>query len=363
MRSRSSLIASGSAVLLSLIIAGQALALSWSAAIPLTTTDEDFAFGIAGINSTTAVVANVHWNGSWYDIEVRRTTTSGSSWSGPTTLSTNGYFPDIAALDPFVDVVWEENGVVRYARSIDGGLTYLPSIPLSNPSFPLDLSVARGPGGLVVVAWENGNSRRIRARVSTDSGVTFGPTAMFDVRTQSMGTEVAAGEGVAYLAYKTRHDRVRVRRSTNGGASWSTAFAATNDGYGVVNEFSLTAVGNRAYLAYTVHNASRPAWGTIRYRRTLDSGVNWSAERQLSPAAWLTEGPDVTLQGGVLRAVFNRRTSGGYDVYYRHTTNGLTWGTSQLVDGSGYDPFVTKAGKVIVVFDDVSQNVHVRTGS
>ena len=363
--SRRSALAVPGAILLSLLIASQTLAAhTWSARIALTTSGGGFPFGVIGLNSTTAVAAYVEWNGSGYDVNVKRSTTSGSSWTGPITLSTDGYFPAISGMDPFVDVAWEQNGVVRYARSIDGGVSYLPSIALSNPAFPLDVSVARGAGGLVVVAWQNGNSNAIRARVSTDGGVSFGPTAAFTSNIQSQGTSVAAGDGVVYVAYKTRYYRLVVRRSLDGGATWSAPFVATSDAYGVHGNFSITAVDDHAYLAFTDDHPSN-AWGTVRYRRTLDSGANWSSERNLAPSTWKTESPDIELQGGGLRAAFNRRGSGGSccSIYYRQSTNGLTWATSEFVDSSGFDPSLTKAGNVIVLFQVGTGDAVVRTGS
>lgn len=360
---RRSALAVPGAVLLSLLIASQALAAhTWSARMALTSTTESFAFDLAGVNSSTAVAAVVEWNGSGYDVNLYRTTTSGASWTGPMTLSTDGYDVHVSARDPFVDAVWTENGRVRYARSANAGLTFGPSMAISNQTFPINLSVARGPNGLVVVAWQNGNSNRIRSRVSTNGGLTFGPAAMFDTHIQDMGTSVAAGDGVAYLAYKTRYYRLVVRHSTDGGVTWSAPSVITTDAYGVHDQFDITAAGDRAYVAYTDKNPNQTAWGTVRYRRTLDGGVTWSNERALAPALWLTESPEVALQGGVLRAVFDRRDS-MFDIYYRQSTNGLNWSAPEFVDGAGHEPYVTKAGKIIVLFTIGTGDAYVRTGT
>lgn len=349
------------AVLLSLALAGQALAFAWSAPIPLTSSGSGFGFGIAAVNNTTAVAVYVEWNGSWYDIKVKRSTTSGSSWSGPITLSTDGYSPDVAALDPFVDVVWESNGRVRYARSVNGGVSYSPSIPLSpSGKFPINLSVARGPTGLVIVAWQNGNTNNILTRVSTDGGVTFGAADVFASNIQDMGTSVAAGEGVVYLAYKTEYWELVVRYSNDGGVSWTSPSQMTANGYGVVDQFDITAQGTHAYLAYTVRNKYYPAWGSVKYRRSLNSGASWSAQRVLSPPRWKTWFPEITLQDGVVRAAYGRRVSG---IYYQQSTDGLNWSMAEQVASDAHDPYVTKTNNVIVLYEVGTGDAYVKTGS
>jgi hypothetical protein len=231
---------------------------------------------------------------------------------------------------------------------------------ISNVSFPIDLSIACGPDGLVVAAWQNGNSNAIRARVSTDGGNNFGPTAAFGSRTQSMGTSVAAGDGIAYLAYKTRYDRLRVRTSTDGGMTWSTPDVISQDAYGVYDQFDIVASGERAYIAYAQDHPDN-AWGTVRYRRTLDGGATWSNERQLAPPAWRTDTPDIALQGGVLRAVFSRYP--GLGVYYRQSNNGLTWAPTELVDSGSHEGHVVKATDIIVLLQIGTGDVYSRIGT
>lgn len=357
-RTRSSTLAVLSASLLSLLLASQALAAhAWSARERITFTTESFAFDLVGVDSSSALAATVEWNGDGYDVNLYRTTDAGDSWNGPITLSTDGYDVHLATFDGTVDAVWTEDNRVRYAKSTDGGVTWTPSMAVSNRSFPIDLSVARGPDGLVVVAWQNGNSNRIRARVSTDGGNNFGPTAMFNTHIQNMATSVAAGDGIAYVAYKTRYYRLVVRTSTDGGTTWSAPNVISTDAYGVYDEFDIAASGQRAYIAYTDDHPDN-AWGTVRYRRTLDGAATWSNERQLAPAAWRTDTPEIALQGGVLRAVYQRYPAQG--VYYQQSNNGLAWSAAELVDGGSHEGYVTKAGKIIVLLQVGTGDVYSR---
>jgi hypothetical protein len=350
------------AILVTLVLASQVLAHSWSGRIPLTSSGMGFGDGVVAVNNTTAVAVYVEWNGSWYNVDVRRSTTSGASWDAAQTLSTNGYDSAIAARDPFVDVVWSQNGRVRYARSVNGGVSFAPSMFLSAPGFAINLSVARGPGGLVIVAWQAGNTKLIKTRISTDGGVTFGATSTFVSHVQDLGTSVAAGSGVAYLAYQADLGELVVTSSTNGGANWSDVDSISSNAFAVIDQFSLTASGSSAYLAYADNNPSQPSWGTIRYQRTLNGGASWGHIRQISPPSWKTEDPRIELRGGVLRAVYGRRTSSGISIYYQQDASG-TWSSPELVDPNSHGPAVTFAGKVIVQFEVGTGDSFVRTGT
>ncbi len=350
------------AVLLSLLIASQALAGHlWGTGFPLSSSGAGFGKGIVGLNSTTAVATYVEWNGTSYDVNVRRSTDGGDSFDAPLTLSTNGYPAAIAGLDPFVDVVWSQNGRVKYARSVNGAVSFSPSMRLSTNGFAINLSVARGPGGLVIVAWQNGNTNVVKTRVSTDGGVTFGAATIFPTSVQDMGTSVAAGTGVVYLAYKLTTGQLRARTSIDGGVTWSTEFIVTDDGYGVDDQFDFTADGTTAYLAYTVNNVYQPGFGAVRYRRTTDSGLNWSGERNLAPPKQQTEFPEILVQGSVVRAVYARRFN-TYHVVYHQSVDGVNWKAPEPLN-TGHDPYVAYAGKIDVMYEVGTGDSYVRTGT
>jgi hypothetical protein len=99
------------AVFMSLLVAGQALALSWSAPTPLTASGDAFAGGLATLGTSTVVAA--------YDdggrIFVQRSTNSGTSWAARIRLAKLGFDPAIAARGKKVDVVWVSGAEGRMA--------------------------------------------------------------------------------------------------------------------------------------------------------------------------------------------------------------------------------------------------------
>src|SRR5688500_17926332 len=175
--SRSSRFASGAgAVVLSLVMAAQVTAASWSPSSTLASAAATFVDGIATLADGTAVVVYVgcHDAQICYDVNVRRTTDGGQSWEPALTLGDGSFFASIAGRGSRVDVAWSESGDLMYARSTDSGASFGPSRRLATTGGAT--GIGRGPGGVVAVAWTaSSTDGSIKARVSVDGGQSFGP--------------------------------------------------------------------------------------------------------------------------------------------------------------------------------------------
>ena len=369
----------GIAVLLALAVVGQTLAAAWSTPIPFSTSHRAWANGLVALGGSTAVAAYSEYNPIG-KVFVRRSTDGGQTWSQRKRLSSLDVwsgFPDIAGRGTFVDVVWMHYGQdayrLKYARSTDGGASYQTPVTIASGNAYLP-SVARGPNGLVAIGWRKGSSNELYVRVSTDGGVSFGAPTL--VGATSVATDgypevaLAAGNGVVYAAYLTSFSRIRVRRSLDGGVTWSPALRVTNY-TAETSRFDITAAGANAYIAY-VDNRDQPH---IRYQRTLDKGATWSDPFKLTlPSAFDANDPVVNLTGGVLRAAYEAcldEVCSETSVYYRDSSDGLHWSPAEIVSthvGAYAQPGgVAFAGGALVLYDagesdpDYAPDVYVRT--
>ena len=365
--SKKSVLSVATAVALSLIIASQALAHTWSSRKPLTSSADARSAGVIGLNSSNAIAAYLDWNGSAFDVDVSRSTNSGGSWGGPKTLSTSAREASISGLDPYVDVVWATRTAPSATRAVSMAERTLA--PRSLCRTPAALPATRtwhvDQGGLVVVAWQEKYLYTVFARVSSDGGMTFGNSRTFTA-INGGGTSVAAGNGVAYVGYQTQSVSINVATTADGGVTWNDPALTTSSAFGA-DEYSLTASGNDAYIAFGDYNPTYPQWDIIKYRRTTNAGLTWSNTRQISASSWKTGLPTIETSGGVERVAYIRKTSTGYSTYYQQSSDGLSWSNAELVDSGGEDPLgVAHAGKIIVQFRTGSGptgNVYVRTGS
>lgn len=345
------------AIVLSLVLAGQSMAATWATPVPLTAAAAGFDGDIVAFGSSTAVAAYVESNGS-DELFIRRTTNSGATWAPPLLISADGTSPALAARDSMVDIVWNPpNGRVRYSRSLDAGVSFEPSIALSPLGrFAWRPAVARGPGGLVAVVYEDVQNGNVAVRVSQNGGMSFGAASILTGDGGEMGLAAAIGNGVIYVAYSVGFESLRLKRSTNEGASWSGPASISNQLWD--DGISMAAVGSHAYVAYTAQNTF-PQFGKIRYKRTTNSGANWSAQLDLSPSSWSTFDPDIHLRGGVLRSVFTRCTP-EFDIcveertLYSQSANGTTWTAPQRVSPTtlwaAYSPRVGFAGRILAFY-------------
>jgi hypothetical protein len=157
------------ATFLSLVLATQAVAATWSQPTALTKSGKAHAGGVVTLGTSQVIAAYLN-NGR---VVVRRSTDSGATWLARQRLAKNARAPAIAGRGTNVDVVWvNKNGRVRYARSTNSGASFRPTVALS-PEFIKVRSpkVARGPNGLVVVAWTQ-QFAEVHARISTNGGAS-----------------------------------------------------------------------------------------------------------------------------------------------------------------------------------------------
>lgn len=330
-----------------LLVASQALAVTWSTPVALSSSSTWGGDYLATLGGTSAVVQYEVCAPSPCNLYTRRTTNSGVTWQPAVPMATSvgsgGLVHEIAGLGLDVDSVWldRDTGQLRYAHSADGGASFGSSILLSSAAAD-SVSVARGPNGLVAVAYES--NAGISVRVSNNGGTSFANAKTVASGGAGFLPQVAIGNTDIYVAWVTEATqsspfKLHMRRSVNGGASWKTASTvATNVDD---NAFSVTASGTHAYIAYTTTAG-------ISYRRTLNSGGNWSAAQSLSPSnqagAWL---PVITLQNSVLRALYTLPSGA---VYYRQSSNGTSWGHPSIVQTSGESEGVGYSGKTIVLY-------------
>lgn len=338
-------------VALSALLAGQSLAAQWAQPVAMTSSGEAFAGGIVGLPSSVVVAV-------FADVEkvlVRRSSDSGATWGSATELSSNGGEPAISGRGVKVDVVWRQDAtsaqVIRYARSADGGASFAASVALSSSLgsgwFP---KVARGPDHRVAVTWFDNSdylNPTIRVRVSRDGGVSFGRETILASGVSDNGPAVAVGTGVIFVAW-TDGGVLRVRRTTDSGATWSPARVIARE----VGEPSITARGATAYLAFT----SSP--NGARFARTTDHGSSWSSPGYVSPRNGKPAfRPEISLHHGVVRVVFTRfvdLATRERAIYYRESTDGTRWTKAERVSVSAtpsVSPLgVAFAGNVAVLY-------------
>ncbi len=264
-----------------------------------------------------------------------RTANGGSSWSGASQIGSGTFIWSVgmASLGQAIDVAYSFQGSsgdqVRYRHSLDGGASWAAAKTLGFGDTMFYVQVARGANGLVaVVGWA---VDKLKVRVSTNGGASFGATKTLTTYqapccVYDTGVPAVAISGHAVIvSYWHSMSNLQVRRSTNGGASWSTPkVLSTATG---ANQNALAAHGTDVLAFY-------PTASTSRARISHDGGVTWLPA--VSEA--VGTGPLVLGYSGAKW----RLAYGNWQwVRYRESSNGLNWSSAETVTAHsnyGYGP-------------------------
>ena len=205
---------------------------SWKARVALTTSTRKVgsryeAFPAVAVG--TGVIYVAYYNGS-HSLRIRRSTTSGSSWSSYKTLATNGngWYPTVAASGSKAIVGYAAStstdswAVIR--RTSDSGATWGSVITLgSQSSYPSFSPVVAVRGSRWMAIYEKCTSNSCSAsdviyKASTNSGSTWSTASKASVRKRKWeapaDVDVATKTLVLYIDYDTKGNDVYLRQGS-----------------------------------------------------------------------------------------------------------------------------------------------------
>jgi hypothetical protein len=188
------------------------------------------------MGTVTAGPSNVSGNlTTWYKVEFA---ISPSGWVGGDMLigSSVPHQTLGAGLRPVivsdgrgvVDVAWENSngGMGQFRRSVDGGATFGPRVPITNPVLPgTGLQLAVDAQGAPTVMWLQGGGSQFTPRTSLAHGPAWTPRqvpASVDTRDGGLAALIVEPTGPLDVASVAFNGRLLASRSVDGGASWST---------------------------------------------------------------------------------------------------------------------------------------------
>ena len=248
------------------------------------------------LTTTSSGVVYATWM-NYSTIVFSKSADHGATWTTPVAVSGKSWAdkPWIGASASGADVyiAFESRSVLYLSSSHNAGATWSAPVAVNS-----DSSVYRYPNGLAVLP----NGTAVLA-ASKYPGSSKQATGAVDID---------------------------VWRTTNGGTSWSrvavdTLFTGTD-----FNTSSTTTIAGDAggvlVLEYS-GAVSKGGNGRLFVRRSTDGGASWSARTELGDATANASFPAITSRGaGDFRLTWMDNRTGSWNVFYRSTTDGgLTW--------------------------------------
>jgi hypothetical protein len=245
----------------------------------------------------------------------------------------------------------EMKGQLFYARSLDGGATFSPPSPLSDPVTQVGAPKIAAASGKLFVTWhqEAANAIQIFVTRSDDGGTSWTPLP----NPLGFGAfpAIDASGSTVQIAFNnpqrppTGISEVFLASSNDGGKTFSPATMVSSDD-GISSWTATVAVsGSNVHVAWTDERHDLDGNGVLHdcgntmamdcheeeyYRRSLDGGATWGPEQRLTidppghPASsWC---PSLTASGDDVHIVYFDLRSGHWEVYHRRSLDGgATW--------------------------------------
>ena len=144
------------------------------------------------------------------------------------------------------------------------------------------------------------------------------------------------------------------KRSTDGGATWSTAKTlAWTSGQSVRPAIAIDSTD----AIHVVWQDSSPGNHEIYYKSSKDGGVTWSATQNLTSTLGGSMSPTVAIgSGDSVHVVWQDSTPGNWEIHYKRSTDGgTTWGGARRLtwtDGESLNPAIASGDNTHVVWEE-----------
>jgi hypothetical protein len=310
-----------------------------------------------------------------------RSTNSGNTWSQPLDLldrvnTSSPWYPQIIEFGNRLMALWEvyltqqiSHYNITYRISNDNGLTWNP---------PGYLLTENRPWGFPFVASGAGILTNIMAPCTLiDSTVYYS-----NIRTTNFGQDwleamqifglVESGipdqaslDSHVFLLWSGRFDRSRnfevyYTHSDNGGLNWSENFAISDTDQ-FHSQFPSISVNNLGFIGVSWMDFKYSPYlttGDIFFRQSLDSGMTWLPERQLTVNHLALRSDIVSVGDTIIIAWEDQRPENGQGSIYilRSYDNGQSWGEPEWVDmdfNSSRNPAIAASNsKIYLIWEE-----------
>lgn len=307
----------------------------------------------------------------WYDkrdgnteIYYKRSIDGGLTWSQDNRLTIDpnrSSLPSISVSGSFVHVVWKDtrdgnNGEIYYKQSPDGGTTWGSDKRLTfDPAYSSEPSVS-AINSIVHIIWNDkrdGNSE-IYYKRSTDGGSTWGPdTRLTNDLADSYNCSMAVSGQHVHVVWNDKRDgnfEIYYKQSADGGIIWGQDTRLTNTS--LSSQYpSIAASGSNVHIVWSENQSA--AISEIYYKQSLDDGITWSTNTELTNEGVVSTWSNVTASGSMVHVVWQNNLNVSLSVFYKSSNDGgVNWSTeTQLNDvlASSQHPSIVVSGPVLHV--------------
>ena len=293
------------------------------------------------------------------EIFYKKSTDNGTTWTGLTRMTWNSgdsWLPSVAAdSNTGIHVVWDDgtpgNREIYYKRSTDSGATWSGLTRMTwNSGASSAPVVAADSSNRIHVVWYDGTSSNaeILHKRSTDGGATWsGITRLTfnsgDSLWPSIATDSSGGIHVVWEDGTPGNDEIFYKSSSDSGVTWSGLTRLT---WNADNSYTPSIAADSTNGIHVVW-CDTPGNGDIFYKRSTDSGANWSGITRLTWNSGGSYEPCIAADSsGGIHLIWEDGTPGNEEIFYKSSSDsGATWSAiTRLTWNSGESYYPSIAG-------------------
>jgi hypothetical protein len=288
---------------------------------------------------------------------------AGASWTTKrlTWSSGDSKYPAIAlGSNNYIHVVWEDtapgNTEIFYKKSTNGGVTWTSKRLTWNSGFSLAPVIALDSNDHIYVVWWDGSpgNGELFMKKSTDGGAKWASQRLTQNSGDSKYPYIAIDSNdyvhLVWEDYSSGGFEIYHKKSTDGGATWSTKRLTFNTGNSQDSAIAVDSIGH----IHVVWWDDSTYFNEIYYKKSTDGGTTWSTQ-QLTDNGAYSYYPKIALDSNNhIYVTWHDDASGNNEVYMKKSTNGgATWTTKRLTWNSGFSGVATPA---------IDSNDHIHVG-
>jgi hypothetical protein len=253
-------------------------------------------------------------------------------------------------------LVWQDSSTpystheILYKRSTDGGTSWSSTRRLTwTHSNSFNPAIAADSANNIYIAWEQyiPGDFEICYKKSTNGGNTWsGDKRLTWTSEDSFSPSVAVNSAnhiyIVWSDLTAGNREIFFKKSTNGGNSWSGKRLSWSSGWAETPNMVVDSYDD----IHVVWSEDTPGNGELYYKKSTNSGANWTATKRLTWTSGNSYCPAIAADSSdVLHVAWQDEVGGVETIFYKKSTNsGATWiGTKRLTWGANIslDPAIT----------------------
>ena len=337
---------------------------TWTASKRLTfTSDRSF-------YPALAVDSNGHIHVVWDDetpgnreVYYKKSTDAGSTWTTKRlTYSSSSSRDAVVAIDSndHIHVAWMDespgNSEIYYKKSTNGGANWTTKRLTYNSGASFSPAITVDSNDHIHLVWDDDSplDSEIFYKRSTDGGATWTTKRLTYNSLNSWYPIIAVASNnhlyVVWHQFSPSETEIYLKRSTNGGVTWTTKRLTYNSGY---SRYPAIAMDSNDHI-HLVWDDDSPGNLEIYYKKSTDGGTNWTTKRLTDNSGGSKEPSIAVDSGNRIHVVWMDLTPVNYEIFYRKSTDGgANWrNVKRLTWNSNHSEYPSVA-------TDSSDNIHV----